>query len=809
MHSSCLQLLGLLCLVLATSSAGLRAETTDRPLMADPPEVLLMGADARRTVLLQGIDAANRPVDWTSQAAWSVEDPAIATMHGSRVKPLKDGQTRIVARVGTRQISIPLTVRDSQTKREYHFVNDIEPLFGRFGCNTSGCHGKAEGQNGFKLSVFGFDPESDHAALVSEARGRRLFAASPERSLLLTKASGQVPHGGGIRIPAGTEAYELLAGWIAAGAPMGSADTPPVKSVRIEPGERVLAPDGGQQLRVIAIHADGRERDVTSSARFQTNNEAVAVVDAGGKISATGIPGEAAVMASFANESAVFRVMVPQSGKFAVKSLPSFNFIDDKVAAKLAKLNIERSGLCDDATFLRRAFLDVTGTLPTVAETKQFLADTRSDKRSLLVNDLLDRPEYADLWSLKWADVLRVDRQVLGHQRAYDYHRWIHSAFAKNTPFDVLTRELVTAEGPLDESPAANFYRVATKPGDAANSLSQVFLGIRLACAECHHHPFDRWGQDDYHGMAAFFAPVGFKKIGPLEALGANGEAVSKNPRTGKTLSARALGAALSPETRGDRRVELANWMTAPGNPFFARNIANRYWAHFMGRGLFEPVDDMRATNPPSNPELLDALAESFAGSHFDVKQLIRLICASRAYQTSSAILPGNVKDEQNHSRMLLKRPDAETLLDMISDATGIAEKYEGMLAGARAIQLWDSKTRHSFLKQFGRPARASACECERNAEPSIAQVLNLLNGETLNDKLRHDQGRVAILSREIKSDSELIEQLYLAMLARRPTEAESARIATHLAKNKDRRRQAIEDVAWALVNTKEFLFVH
>ncbi len=697
----------------------------------------------------------------------------------------------------------------AEPARAYHFENDIEPLFGRFGCNASGCHGKAEGQNGFKLSVFGFDPAADYAALVKENRGRRVFPEAPERSLILTKAAGHVPHGGGIRIPVNSEAYALLRGWIAAGVPVGDPAAPRVKAVRVEPAERVLAAHGSQPLRVVATYTDGRERDVTALARFQTNNEAVAVVSAEGDVAALDVPGEAAVMASFSNESAVFRVMIPQAGTFEKVAAPAVNVIDEKVADKLAKLNIQRSGLCSDATFHRRAFLDVIGTLPAVAETRAFLDDTSPDKRGKLIDRLLTRPEYADLWALRLADVLRVDRQILGHQRAYDYYRWIHGHVAKNTPFDQFARELVTAEGPLDETPPANFYKVATKPGEAAGTLSQVFLGIRIACAECHHHPFDRWGQDDYYGMAAFFTPVSVKKLGPLEALASKGDAVATHLRTGKPVTAQALGAAFPAETKGDRRAELAAWMTAAKNPFFARNVVNRLWAQFMGRGLVEPVDDMRATNPPSNPELLDALATAFIDSKYDVKRMVKLICESRTYQTATASVPGNAKDEQNYSRMLLKRPDAEVLLDMISQAAGVPEKFEGMPAGTKAVQLWDSKARHGFLKQFGRPARVSACECERASEPSIAQVLNLLNGETLNDKLRHEQGRVAALSRETPDDAAVVEELYLTIFSRPPTAAEQATVKAHLAKAAGRRQQALEDVAWALFNTKEFMFIH
>lgn len=779
------------------------------PIKANPAIILLDGADARQTILLEETNSQGKQADLTTKAAWSIQDPIIADLSASRVKPKRNGKTTVTARIYGQSISIPLEVRGMERAREFHFENDIEPLFGRFGCNTSGCHGKAEGQNGFKLSVFGFDPEADYAALVKEARGRRFFPEAPERSLFLTKAAGQVPHGGGVRIPVGSEAYELLRNWIAAGVPFGKQETPRVKQVRVEPNERVMTMHAAQQLRVMATYTDGREIDVTALARFQTNNEAIATVNSDGITQTLDIPGEATIMASYHNASAIFRVMVPQNG-FTLEAKPvRHNIVDDHILTKLSKLNVQRSGLSSDATFHRRAFLDIIGTLPTPEETRTFLADTNANKRQALINRLLDRPEYADLWALKWADVLRVDRQVLGQQRAYDYYRWIHGRLANNTPFDQFAREIITADGPLDENPPANFFKVVTKPGEAANTISQVFLGVRLACAECHHHPFDRWGQDDYYKMAAFFTPMSVRKIGNIEAITTKGNATATHLRTGKLMTASPLGQSTNADIVGDRRTELAQWMTAANNPYFAKNIVNRLWAHFMGRGLIEPVDDIRATNPPSNPELLDALATEFIASGYNVKRVIKLICESYAYQTATASLQGNVKDEQNHSRMLLKRPAAEVLLDMLSSTTGVAEKFEQTPTNTRATQLWDSKVRHPFLKQFGRPSRASACECERNEEPSIAQVLNLLNGDAVNDKLRHDQSRIAVLARKKLSDTALCDELYLLILSRLPTNNERNKITAHLQKNNSRRREAIEDIAWALLNTKEFLFIH
>jgi hypothetical protein len=784
------------------------AEEKRASIQVDPPTIRLDGPNARHTLLITAIRSDGLLEDLTRSARLVPTDPLLIRTEGNSVRSLADGSTTVRIEVRGETLTVPVVITGATTPRQYHFENDIEPLFGRFSCNSSGCHGKAEGQNGFKLSVFGFDPAADYSALVKEARGRRVFPASPDRSLFLTKASGQIPHGGGSRIAVGSDAYQLIRGWIAAGAPLGSIDAPSVKSIRVEPAERILGMNAEQQLRVIAKYTDGREADVTHTARFQSNNDAVAAVAPDGLVSSGDVPGEAAVMASFANEVGVFRLLVPRAEKIDYPRLPINNFIDPLVDAKLQKLRIVPSGPVQDVEFLRRVYLDVIGTLPTPQEVRRFQSDSAGDKRAKLIDALLKRSEYADYWALKWSDVLRVDRQALGPQAAYAYYKWIRQSIADNKPFDKFAREIVTAEGPLDESPAASFYKVVPKPGEAANTLSQVFLGVRIGCAECHHHPFDRWSQTDYYGMAAFFSPVGVRKVGASEAMVSQGEATAKHLRTGETVSATPLGGVALAIGKGDRREELASWLTSKDNEFFARNLVNRLWAHFLGRGLIEPVDDVRSTNPPTNPELLNALAKQFVQSKFDVKALVRLICNSRVYQTSSTPNETNKRDDQNYSRALFKRPDAEVLMDMVTQATGVPEKFDGAPLGTRAIQLWDSKVRHYFLKQFGRPVRASACECERTAEPNIAQVLHLLNGEFIQDRLRHDDGRIARLCRNTQDDTAIVDELFLAFLGRPALAAESNFALDHVKKAKSR-REGFEDIGWALLNTKEFLFNH
>jgi uncharacterized protein DUF1549/uncharacterized protein DUF1553 len=710
---------------------------------------------------------------------------------------------------------VGVAVADEQ--RPIHFEHDIVPILSRFGCNSSGCHGKAEGQNGFKLSVFGFDPAADHRALTMEGRGRRVFSASPDQSLLLLKASGGMPHGGGLRIPTERPEYETLRQWIAQGCPVGNADAPRAVKIEVSPAEQTLAMGQTQRLIVTATYSDGQQRNVTPLARFQSNHDGLATVSEDGVVTAGQTPGIVAVMASFADNVAVFHAVIPRGEKIEpYPAATEHNFIDTHVYRRLKQLQIVPADICTDAEFLRRVYLDLIGTLPTAAEARKFLADERTNRRALLVDELLARPEFADYWALKWSDLLRVDRQALGHQGAYAQYRWIRQSLAEGKPFDQLAREIVVASGPLTENPPANFFKAAPEPGKAASTLSQVFLGVRIECAQCHHHPYDRWGQDDYFAMAAYFAPLS-RKTTPLgEVLVASGNAEATHPRTGAKVLPRPLGEGQVSKSRpptpvSDPRTELADWMTSADNAFFARNLANRVWAHLLGRGLVEPVDDVRATNPPSNRELLDALAAEFVKQKFDMRGLIRTICASRVYQHSARPNATSERDEQNFSRALLKRLDAEVLLDAVCQTTGVPEKFSGAAAGTRAIQLWDSQVEHDFLRLFGRPVRASACECERVVEPSVAQVLHLLNSERVQQKLSHENGRIARLCREQADDGRLAEELYLTIFSRYPTDGERKVAQRHLQSAVDvgSRQAAAEDLAWTMLNSLEFVFNH
>lgn len=799
---------------------------------ADPTAIRFDGLPGRRLILVEGTDADGRTVDLTRSARYRSLEATVATVdEAGVVRAIGRGQTTVEVEAAGFSRRVEVRVEGSARVGNWNFENDIVPILSRLGCNASGCHGKAEGQNGFKLSVFGFDPEADHAALTRESRGRRIFPAAPERSLSLTKMAGLVPHGGGVRAARDSEDYRTVRDWIAAGSPFGAPSDPKVVSIRVEPRERRLVVNGTQQLRVTARYSDGREADVTAHAKFQSNNEALASVGVDGLVTAGESPGDVAVMTAYLGFVDVFRALIPRPDRLGGKcesaagepraesesaagKIGSVETLDDRidgpVLRKLKMLNIEPSGLCSDSVYVRRIYLDVIGVLPTVDETRRFLADRNPTRRARLVDELLSRPEYADFWALRWSDLLRVDREKLGHKRAFAFYRRIRDMVADGTPLDRFAREIVTAEGPLDDVGAANFFKVASQPGEAAGSLAQVFLGVRIACAECHHHPYDKWGQDDYYGMKAFFAPLVVKPGARGEALLAQGEAVATNPRTGRRVFPRPLGASSASVASGeDPREALADWLVSAANPYFARNLANRYWAHFLGRGLVEPVDDFRDTNPPSNPALLDSLARILVENRFDARGLIRAIAGSATYQRSSRPNETNQDDEQNNSRATLRRVDAEVLLDMVCDTTGVAEKFPGVPAGVRAIGLWDSKTTHYFLRLFGRPARATTCACERNVEPGVGQALHLLNSPAIQAKLTHDGGAIARLVRRLADDDALAGELYLTFLSRFPSNEEREVATRHLARDPARRRQAAEDLAWSLLNSLEFLFNH
>jgi hypothetical protein len=750
-------------------------------------------------------------IDRTHAVQFQTSNDAVAIVSQMGVvQAVGDGNCQITLRLDNLMATVDVTVLNCKNTRPTTFERDVIPILSRFGCNGSGCHGKAEGQNGFKLSVFGFDPDADFNAITQEGRGRRIFPAAAEQSLLLQKVSGQMPHGGGVRIESERAEFDLLREWVVAGALRATPDTATVDRIEITPADRLMAFDQNQVTQVTAFYSDGLSRDVTNLVQFHSNRPAIGNVDADGIVITGTTAGTAAVMATFMGHVDVLQITVPQPGESIDDSgFDEFNYIDRFVNRNLKRLNIGPSNQADDATFLRRVYLDLIGTLPSAEESRQFLGKKDPKRRQQLVAELMERPEFADYWALKWADLLHVNRRALGHKNANAYYRWIHRSFAENMPLDQFAKEIVTAEGALRDVPAGNLFKVVTKPNEVASALSQVFMGVRIECAQCHHHPFDRWGQSDYYGMQAFFTQVSFKKSDRGELLLASGKQKTNHPRTGEAVFAHGLGEAMpEEEMEGDRRKEFASWLTSESNPWFARNMTNRVWGHFMGRGIVEPVDDLRLTNPPSNPELLEALAAQFKGNQYDLRKLILDITASAAYQRSNEVLQTNRGDQRNYSRFAFKSLPAEVLLDAVCQVTGVPEKFDGVPAGSRAIQLWDSEVPHEFLRLFGRPIRVTACECERVSEPTVSQVLHAFNSPRVQSKLSRPDGTIAKLCRKGLADSELIDELYLSYFSRLPDEKEREAVLKYV-KSRSDRTKAFEDVAWSMLNSLEFLFNH
>ncbi len=698
------------------------------------------------------------------------------------------------------------------------FVNDVMPVLTRFGCNSGPCHGKSGGQGGFQLSLLGFDADADYHTITRAAQGRRLLLTDPDRSLLLTKPSARVPHGGGRRLPEDGDDYQTLRTWIQQGAPRRRPEAPQLTRVTVAPPELVLKHGSQQPLTVTAHYDDGSTRTVTRLTSFLSNEAAIAATDDAGVVHAGQITGEAAVMARYMNHIAVCSVTVPLESPVPADvyaALPRANEIDELVWKKLQRLNITPSDLCDDATFLRRATTDIAGRVPTQDEVVRFLADTSSQKRTQLIDRLLVDPAFADHWANKWADLLRPNPYRVGIKAVLNYDAWIRQSFRDNKPWDQFARELITAQGGTYTNGAVTLFRDRRSPDEVATLVSQLFLGIRLECAKCHHHPFEVWGQDDFYSFAAYFAKVGRKGTGlspPIsgseEYIFAGDRGSVSHPLSGEVLQPKPLfGRAESVEGSSDPRVQLAAWMTSPKNPYFAQVMVNRIWADMMGRGLVEPVDDLRATNPAANQELLEALGRDFAASGYSIRHVIRKIAQSHVYQLSSAPNARNLADVRNYSRHYRRRLRAEVLLDAVDRITGIPEQFAAMPPDSRASQIWTHRVGSRFLDAFGRPDPNQDPPCERTGGATIVQALHLMNAENLYRKVTSDQGRAAALAASELPPAEIIRQLYRSVYSREPT-AEELKYTTGLFKKEDSTRRAvIEDILWALLNTPEFVY--
>lgn len=782
-----------------------------------PEEIRLRGKDDRQQLVVTA-NERRQPTDATRNVQYASRNPQVATVSDTGVvRPAGSGTTHIVITRDSVVREIAVTVEDGDRYLPLDFTNDINPILTRRGCNGGGCHGKTTGRGGFRLSLFGFTPADDYEWITRNARGRRIFIASPEQSLLLRKPTMTVPHGGGRRLGFEEPEYERLRRWVAQSTPWGAPDAPRLARLEIFPEARSLRARQEQQLLVTAVYSDGSRRDVTRLARFSTNDSSIADVDEWGLVTAQDRTGETAVIALMQGLAAVSRITLPSPESGAPIELAEKNFIDRHVREKLETLNVAPSPPADDATFLRRASLQIIGRLPGVEEVRTFLQDPNPDKRDELIDALVDSSAYADQFAQKWSDVLRNKRRG---QRArlpgtVAFHRWIRNALAANKPYDEFVREILTATGNVSVSPPAQWYAEVRYLDRYVDDTAQVFLGVRIGCARCHHHPFENFTQEDYYGLAAFFGRVDRKGGSGVAERRAN-ETIFikptgqvKHPDTGEVIPPHGLGGpALDIPPYEDPREYLVDWMAAPENPYFARAFVNRMWAHFFGRGLVEPLDDMRVTNPAANEPLLDALADEFIQSDFDMKHIVRLIGKSATYQLSSEATSNNLDETQNHSRFYPQRLAAEVLLDAIDAATGSPTSYKGLPEGTRAVQLPDEDFSNEFLTLFGRPKRESACECERDPQPSLSQSLFVMNDQFVLGKVFAKQGRAAELAKDERPLAERVEELFLATLTRPPTADELSKAQEYLESESDA-KTAWGNLLWALINTKEFLYNH
>lgn len=809
-------------------TAGLVAQPVSLQIEATgSPELTLRGKDAHQQLLVTAKlnDGATR--DFTHKATYSVAPEGVVKVdEDGVVTPVTDGAVTITAEAEGLKATLPVHVEGSDHTAPINFADQIVPIFTKAGCNAGGCHGKASGQNGFKLSLLGFEPAEDYEHIVKEARGRRVFPASPANSLLLLKAINSTPHGGGKRLDAKSEDYALLVRWISQGLPFGKESDAKVTNIEVLPKARTMALNGEQQLVVLAHYSDGTARDVTRSALYEPNEKSMAEADEAGHVKLFDQPGDVAIMVRYQGKVATFRATAPLGA--TVESLPpSHNYIDDLVFAKLKAMGMPPSDSCDDPTFIRRVSLDIAGRLPSLEETQRFLADTDPAKRDKLIDALLASPEYADYFANKWSALLRNKRSKPAEApTTFAFYDWIHDSLQANKPYNLIVSDLLCATGNVANDPPVAWYRQVKEPQQEVEDIAQLFLGMRMQCAQCHHHPFEKWSQNDYYSFSAFFTQLGRKQVTTKEdeaLFHRRGVATAINKKTKQPVRPAALiTGPMDIPADEDPRIELAKWMGDRKNPFFARTLVNRYWKHFLNRGIVEPEDDMRETNPPSNPELLDALAQHFIDSGYDLKALIRDITRSQTYQLSAVPNHYNAADRQNFSRYFAKRLTAEVLFDSINTITRTPASFPGMPAGTRAISLPDNSFNAGsyFLTVFGRPESSSACECERTQEASLAQALHLLNAKDIQEKLASDSGAAAKLAADPRTDEEKLRELYLAAYARPPETHELELAKAYLDKPRKgtdgqpldtakSKRMGYEDILWAVLNTKEFLFNH
>lgn len=782
--------------------------------------IVLRGRDARWQLLVTAGYHDGSAKDLTHTVVYEVEPATVVSVSPSGfITPLQPGDATITARAANGVVAKQtVTVTPFDIDEPVSFPNQVVPVFTKLSCNGGGCHGKAAGQNGFRLSLLGFEPREDFEFLVQESRGRRLFPAMPEKSLLLTKGTAQVPHGGGRRLEEDSYEYRLLRRWIAQGMPYGNENDSRVVEISVHPAGRIMERTSQQQLMVLAHYSDGRVEDVTRVAQYESNDTEMAEVDVQGLVKTRELAGDVTVMTRYQGQVAVFRATLPLSKQRPTLPTPK-NLVDQAVFAKLDQLGIEPSPRCNDSTFIRRVTLDLAGRLPSLEETTAFLNDSSDQKRELLVDRLLTSEDHAEYFASKWGQILRNrrDNDAFKHG-SFAFHDWLREQILNNTSYADIVRDVVAASGNLTVHPPVAWYRQVSDINQQVEDTAQLFLGQRIQCARCHHHPFERWSQQDYAQMSAFFSLVS-RKAGPTPeepvVYSRLGKPTASHPKTGAPLPPAGLGGpTLDLDETMDPRHALVDWMTNAENPYFAPSFVNRYWKHFFGRGLVDPEDDMRVTNPASNPELLSGLSARFVETNFDMRDLIRQIVSSETYQFSSSANDLNLSDKRNHSRFYPKRLQAEVLLDSIDFVLGTRTSFDGMPGGTRAVSLPDTNFASYFLTVFGRPESSTACECERGVDANLAQSLHLLNSKEMQGKLT-DGGGYAVTYAALAGEGDQratdlahINQIYLRALSRPATADEQQKVLEYLATHSDR-RVAYEDVLWAIVNSKEFLFNH
>ena len=795
--------------VFATAATAFAAQSFE----VFPAEVNLKFLRDRQSLVCRFTEANGIHRNVTKEAKFTFADAKLAKVVDGTVFPLGDGETSLKVEFAGQTVQVPVKVEEAAVDTPVSFRNDVMPVFMRNGCNSGGCHGSSRGKDGFRLSLFGYDPEGDYFRLTREMIGRRINLALPDSSMVITKCVGEAPHTGGKLFTKDSESAQNILRWLEAGAPNDKADVVQPVSVEILPRQLLLeAPDQKFRLTVRAKYSDGTDRDVTAMCLFLSSNDGSAKIDKEGVIT-TGQRGEAFVMARFHTYTVGTQVIVvPKGLQYTKPTVEEWNYVDGFVNAKLDKMRMLPSGICDDATFLRRVCIDITGTLPSPEDVKNFTVSKETGKCAAKIEELLQRKEFVDIWALKWSELLQVrteNNNQGGYKALLGYYNWLREELGRNVPINEIARELIMADGSNFENPAANYYQLETDPLKLAEDTAQAFFGTRIQCAQCHNHPFDRWTMADYRGFVAFFTQIGRKNgEDPREKIiFNNGSGDSKHPVTGAVVPPKFLGED-APDTKGkDRRQVLADWVASPKNPFFPRHIANLVWAQYMGRGIIEPVDDARLSNPPSNPELMDALAAKLIEYNYDLRRIVRDVCNSATYQRTTRVNESNELDDRNFAHATIRRMRAEVMLDCITQVTETKDKYRGLPLGARAVEIADGKTSNYFLTTFGRADREQICSREQ-VGPTLSQALHLLNGDTVETKITGG----GVVQRLVKANTpprEIATDLYLRCFNRQPTDGELTRLEQHWSSTDADKPKVFTDIFWALLNAKEFMFNH